>query len=82
MTSPVSQPPAPEGQQHESAPVAPKTGLQGALDRWWPTLLRYSGLALGAWEIAIDGLSNPSVLILAAGMMGLKDVLAQGGGAP
>lgn len=50
-------------------------GLREALDLWWPTLVRYGGMALAAYEVVIDDFQNPSALILAGGMMGLKEVL-------
>jgi hypothetical protein len=56
-------------------PTSP--GVRRRLDDWWPTLLRYTGLLIALYEIFPQGLEHPAVLVLAGGMMGLKDVLAR-----
>lgn len=49
--------------------------MQKALDRWWPTLTRYGGYSLAAYEVLVDNFEHPEALVLAAGMMGLKGML-------
>jgi hypothetical protein len=59
-----------------SPPEPPqKPGFRERLDLWWPTVVRYAGLALAGYEVGIDDFQNPSALVLAGGMMGLKEVL-------
>jgi hypothetical protein len=55
-----------------------RTGEQHSpdlFDRTWPKILRLSGLGIALYETAIDKVDRPSLLILAAGMMGLQNVL-------
>jgi hypothetical protein len=45
------------------------------LDRIWPVVVRYTGLAIAIYETVVEKLDRPSLLILAAGMMGLQNVV-------
>lgn len=71
-------------QRRPKRPVQPPppTGLRKlkrTLDEWWPTLANYSGWGLMVFEIAVDKLANPSALVLAGGLMGLKLTKKDGG---
>jgi hypothetical protein len=41
----------------------------------FPVLVQYAGLAIAVWETLIDQVDRPSLLLLAAGMMGLDRVI-------
>lgn len=49
--------------------------LHDSLDLWWPTVIRYAGLGIVIYETIWDKVDRPSLLVLAAGMMGLKEVV-------
>lgn len=56
-----------------------KRGLHLTLT--FPDIVRYVGLGIAVYETVIEKVDRPSLLILAAGMMGLKNILeAQSGG--
>lgn len=47
----------------------------------FPQVVRYVGLAIAIYETVVEHADRPSLLILAAGMMGLDSIIkAQGGG--
>lgn len=44
----------------------------------WPVILKYAGLIIAIYEVAPppgDAFQNPSVLVLAGGMMGIQSVM-------
>lgn len=48
----------------------------------FPKLVQYCGLGIALYETVVEKIDRPSLLILAAGMMGLDSILkAQSGGA-
>jgi hypothetical protein len=49
------------------------------LTRIFPVIVKYTGLAIAVWETAIDHVDRPSLLLLAAGMMGLDTVMKASG---
>jgi hypothetical protein len=44
------------------------------LDDWFPTVVRYTGVAIVVFEVVI-GSQRPAILATAAAMMGFKDLL-------
>jgi hypothetical protein len=54
--------------------------LRNGLDRWFPTLLRYVGLALTLWEPFIDSFNHPPVFFGGLALAGLKEFWPNGGG--
>jgi len=49
--------------------------LNRRLDSAWPHIVRYTGLAIVLYETVFERVDRPSLLLLAAGMIGLKNVL-------
>jgi len=43
-------------------------------DEQWPRIVKVCGLLIAIWETVVDEVDRPSLLILAAGMMGLDYV--------
>jgi hypothetical protein len=43
---------------------------------WFPVVVRYTGVGIALWETLGENLDRPSLLVLAAGMMGLPEVLS------
>ncbi len=50
----------------------------GDSERLWLWLVRITGLGIAIWETVIDMADRPALLLLAAGMMGLKTVIDYG----
>jgi len=73
--TPEEEPEQPPRSRRRSPKPARKPGLRERLDLWWPTTVRYVGMAVAIYEILVDKFHNPSALVLAGGMMGLKEVL-------
>lgn len=44
----------------------------------WLWVVRIAGLGIAIWETAVDNADRPGLLLLAAGMMGLKTVIDYG----
>jgi hypothetical protein len=43
-------------------------------DTYWPRIVQVAGLSIALWETVIENFDRPSLLILAAGMMGINAV--------
>lgn len=41
------------------------------LERAWPWVLRFSGLAIGLWSTVVDRLDRPSALMFALALLGI-----------
>ena len=50
----------------------------GDPERTWLWLVRTCGLGIAIWETVVDKADRPALLLLAAGMMGLKTVIDYG----
>lgn len=48
--------------------------MKSDFDNTWPKVVKIAGLAIAIWETVVDKTDRPSLLILAAGMMGLDYV--------
>lgn len=44
-----------------------------ALERAWPWIIRFGGLAIAFYETLFENADRPSLLLLAAGMLGLPE---------
>lgn len=44
------------------------------LDDWFPTIVRYAGVALAIYTAIVHQFDRPSLAILAAGMIGFKTI--------
>lgn len=47
-------------------------------DALWPRVLRVAGLGIALYEILVDRMAHPEVLLLAGPMMGLSSFLKEG----
>lgn len=50
----------------------------GNTERAWLWIVRAAGLGIAVWETVVDMSDRPALLLLAAGMMGLKTVVDYG----
>ncbi len=57
----------------EAGQTQPPPGLQARLDRWWPTVLRYTGWLIVLYGVLADGAQHPVILVVGGGMVGLKE---------
>lgn len=57
----------------------PKSRRRAALDDWFPTLLRYAGVALMVYAALVDQGHNPALIPAATGMIFFKTVYGGGG---
>lgn len=48
--------------------------MNGSWEVIWPRVVQVCGLCIAIWETIVDQVDRPSLLILAAGMMGLDYV--------
>lgn len=46
-----------------------------ALDEWFPTIVRYLGIIVLLWELAIDEGQNPGMITAAMGMILFKSLV-------
>jgi len=51
---------------------------QKQLDRWFPTIVRYAGIALMAYAALVDRGRNPALIPTAVGMILFKTVYGDG----
>lgn len=51
---------------------------RGALDTWFPTLIRYFGFAAMGYGIFVDKGANPALIPAATGMIFFKTVVGDG----
>lgn len=56
----------------------PTTPTIQPFDRLWPRVLRVTGLGLALYEVLVDRMAHPEVLLLAGPMMGLPSLFKEG----
>lgn len=54
--------------------------LAAAFDTCWPRILRVVGLVMATFELFVDRMEHPEVMLVAGPMMGLANLLKGGGG--
>ena len=50
-------------------------GRRKALDEWFPTVVRYLGVIVLLWELAVDEGQNPAMITAAMGMILFKTLV-------
>jgi len=45
------------------------------LERLWPWVVRFTGIGIALWETLEENYDRPSLLLLAAGMIGLGEIV-------
>ena len=58
--------------------MAQQVSWQKRLDKWFPTLLRYTGVALLVYAALIDRGKNPALIPAATGMIFFKTIYGSG----
>lgn len=55
-------------------------GLVEHFDLFWPRVIRVAGLTIALWEVFIEQMQHPEVLLIAGPMMGLANLLKESNG--
>lgn len=68
---------------HRSRPRSPRPpsrlqAVKDALDSWFPTLVRYAGLAMMGYSVVADHLHHIELVTAASGMILFKNVWGRG----
>lgn len=54
---------------------APNMSTWEVADKLWPWMLRLLGVSIVLWQLLVDQVDRPYLLLLAGGMLGLEQVV-------